>query len=64
LPPSHHGLKLTQAVERVLQDNSGLAMNSEKIAQILFGEAEENIFAVAKNKIGKILWSGANQKRW
>jgi hypothetical protein len=39
-------------------------MNSEKIAQILFGEAEENIFAVAKIKIGKILWSGANQGRW
>ncbi len=64
MSPAYHGLKLTQAVEKVLQDNPGVAMNSEKIAQILFDKAEENIFAAAKNKIGKVLWAGANQGRW
>lgn len=64
LIPEYQGLKLTQAVEKVLQGNPGVAMNSEKIAQILFDEAEENIFAAAKSKIGKVLWSGANQGRW
>ena len=65
LPPAYQGLKLmTQAVEKVLQENIGQAMNSEKIAQILFDEAEEDIFTAAKNKIGKALWSGANEKRW
>ena len=64
LPPAYHGVKLTQAVEKVLQGNPGVAMNSEKIAQILFDEAEEDIFTAAKNKIGKALWSGANEKRW
>lgn len=39
-------------------------MNSEKIAQILFDKAEEDIFAAAKSKIGKVFWSGANQGRW
>ncbi len=39
-------------------------MNSEKVAQILFSEVEEDVFAAAKNKVGKILWSGANQGRW
>ena len=39
-------------------------MNSEKVARVLFGEAEEEVFAAAKNKIGKALWSGANEKRW
>ncbi|WP_009630446.1 hypothetical protein [Synechocystis sp. PCC 7509] len=64
LPPAYHGLKLTQAVEKVLQENIGQAMNSEKVARVLFGEAEEEVFAAAKNKIGKALWSGANEKRW
>jgi hypothetical protein len=64
LLPDYQSLKLTQAVEKALQENIGQAMNSEKVAQVLFGEAEENVFAAAKNKIGKILWSGANQGRW
>ena len=64
LPPAYHGLKLTQAVEKVLQENIGQAMSSEKVARVLFGEAEEEVFAAAKNKIGKALWSGANEKRW
>jgi hypothetical protein len=64
LPPAYQGLKLTQAVEKVLQENIGQAMNSEKVARVLFGEAEEEVFAAAKNKIGKALWSGANEKRW
>ena len=64
LPPDYQGLKLTQAVEKVLQENVGQGINSEKVAQILFGEVEEDVFAAAKNKVGKILWSGANQGRW
>ncbi|PSB29603.1 hypothetical protein [Chlorogloea sp. CCALA 695] len=64
LLPDYQGLKLTQAVEKVLQQNIGQAMNSEKVARVLFDEAEEDIFAAAKNKIGKALWSGANQGRW
>ena len=64
LPPDYQGLKLTQAVEKVLQENVGQGMNSEKVAQVLFGEAKEDIFAAAKSKIGKVLWSGANQGRW
>jgi hypothetical protein len=64
LPSDYQGLKLTQAVEKVLQKNVGQGMNSEKVAQILFSEVEEDVFATAKNKVGKILWSGANQGRW
>ena len=64
LPPDYRGLKLTQAVEKVLTENVGQAMNSEKVAQVLFSEVESDIFTAAKNKIGKVLWSGANQGRW
>lgn len=64
LPPAYQGLKLIQAVEKVLQGNPRIAMNSEKIAQILFDKTEEAIFTAAKNKIGKALWSGAKEKRW
>ena len=64
LPPDYQGLKLTQAVEKVLTENAGQALNSEKVAQVLFSAVEEDIFTAAKNKIGKVLWSGANQGRW
>ena len=64
MPPQYQNSNFTQAVEAVLQEHAGQAMNSEKIAQVLFNEAESDIFATAKNRIGKVLWSGANQGRW
>ncbi len=64
MPPQYQNSNFTQAVEAVLQEHAGQAMNSEKIAQVLFNEAESDIFAAAKSRIGKVLWSGANQGRW
>ncbi len=64
MPPQYQNSNFTQAVEAVLLEHAGQAMNSEKIAQVLFNEAESDIFATAKNRIGKVLWSGANQGRW
>ena len=62
--PQYQNSNFTQAVEAVLREHAGQPMNSEKIAQVLFNEVEEDVFAAAKNKIGKVLWSGANQGRW
>ncbi len=62
--PAYQYLSFTKAVETVLQENAGLVMNSEKIAQILYGDLEAEDFTKVKGKVGKILWSGANQKKW
>jgi len=63
LPPYQH-LNFTQGVETVLRENPGQVMTSEKIARILYGELSAKDLSRAKDKIGKILWAGARQKRW
>ncbi len=62
--PAYQQLSFTKAVETVLRENAGLVMDSEKIARILHGNLEAEDFTKVKGKIGKILWSGANQKKW
>ncbi len=61
--PAYQQLSSTKAVETVLRENAGLVMDSEKIARILYGDLEAEDFTKVKGKVGKILWSGANQKR-
>lgn len=34
------------------------------VALALYGELEGEAFTQAKTKVGKTLWSGANQERW
>lgn len=64
LLPAYQHLNFTQAVETVLRENAGQVMNSEKIAKLLYGELEGKDLSSAKDKVGKILWTGARQKRW
>lgn len=63
LPPYQH-LNYTQAVATVLKENAGQNMDSEKVARTLYGDLEAKDLTEAKHKIGKILWTGARQKRW
>ncbi len=62
--PAYQQLSFTKAVETVLRENAGLVMDSEKVARILYGNLEAEDFTEVKGKVGKVLWSGANQKRW
>lgn len=62
--PAYQHLNFTQAVGTVLRENAGQVMNSEKIAKLLYGELEGKDLSKAKDKVGKILWAGARQKRW
>lgn len=64
LLPAYQHLNYTQAVATVLRENAGQVMSSEKIAQILYGNLEGKDLSKAKDKVGKILWTGARQKRW
>lgn len=48
----------------MLRESAGQIMNSEKIAQVFYGELVAKDLSRAKGKLGKILWAGARQKRW
>lgn len=39
-------------------------MDSDKVARMLYGALEAKDLSKAKDKIGKILWAGARQKKW
>ncbi len=62
--PAYQHLSFTKAVETVLRENADVVMDSEKVERILYGNLEAEDFTKVKGKIGKILWLGANQKRW
>lgn len=64
LLPAYQHLNLTAAVETVVYEYAGQIVNTEKIAQELFGEISGKALTLAKDKIGKTLWSGTKQGRW
>ncbi len=47
-----------------LRDRSGEIITSDIMARTLYGELEGTALVEARNKIGKIMWSGASQGRW
>ena len=61
--PHYQNLTFTQAVEIVLRDRSGEIITSDIMVRALYGELEGSAFVEARNKVGKVLWSGANQGR-
>lgn len=62
--PRYQNLTFTQAVESVMRDRSGEIITTDIMARALYGELEGSAFVEARNKIGKIMWSGASQGRW
>jgi hypothetical protein len=62
--PRYQNLSFTEAVETVVRDRSGEVLTPDVVARALYGELEGEAFTQAKTKVGKTLWSGANQGRW
>ena len=62
--PRYQRMNFTEAVETVVSENAGQILSTEKVARALYGELSGQALTKAKDKIGKTLWSGANQKRW
>ncbi len=62
--PRYQNLTFTDAVETVLRDRSGEIITSDIMTRALYGELEGSALVETRNKIGKIMWSGANQGRW
>lgn len=62
--PRYRSMNFTEAVETVVRDRFGEVLTPEIVARSLYGELEEQAFKRAKTKVGKTLWSGANQGQW
>ena len=62
--PRYRDLTFTDAVEIVLRDRSGEIITSNIMTRALYGELEGQDLVETRNKIGKIMWSGASQGRW
>lgn len=62
--PRYRGLTFTDAVEIVLRDRSGEIITSDIMARALYGDLEGQELTEARNRVGKIMWSGASQGRW
>lgn len=62
--PRYQNLTFTQAVESVMRDRRSEIVTSDIMARALYGELEGPALVEARNKVGKIMWSGASQGRW
>jgi hypothetical protein len=62
--PRYRNLTFSDAVETVLRDHSGEIITSNIMTQALYGELSGQDLVEARNKVGKVLWSGASQGRW
>ena len=62
--PSYEGLTLTEAIEKILHERQGQAVNADDVVGILYGQLEETVFRVAKERVTKNLSKGKGENRW
>ena len=62
--PSYDGLTLTEAIEKILNERQGQAVNADDVVSILYGELPETVFRVAKERVTKNLSKGKGENRW
>jgi hypothetical protein len=62
--PAYEGLTLTEAIEKVLNDRFGQAVNADDVVNILYGEVTESVFRVAKERVTKNLSKGKGEGIW
>ncbi|MBD2187355.1 hypothetical protein [Pseudanabaena mucicola] len=62
--PAYEGLTLTEAIEKILQERQGQAVNADDVVNILYGELTETVFRVAKERVTKNLSKGKGEDRW
>lgn len=63
LPP-YQQLNLVDAIEVIVRERPGEILSSDEVARALYGELSGLALTKAKERVGKSLWSGANQDRW
>lgn len=47
-----------------MRDHRSEIVTSDIMARALYGEVEAQDLVEARNKVGKVLWSGGSQGRW
>jgi hypothetical protein len=62
--PSYEGLTLTEAIEKILTEREGQAINADDVVNILYGNLEETVFRVAKERVTKNLSKGKGENKW
>ena len=62
--PSYEGLTLTEAIEKILNERQGQAVNADDVVSILYGELVETVFRVAKERVTKNLSKGKGENKW
>jgi hypothetical protein len=62
--PAYDGLTLTEAIEKILNERQGQAVNADDVVNILYGDLTETVFRVAKERVTKNLSKGKGENRW
>ncbi len=62
--PSYEGLTLTEAIEKILNERPGQSVNADDVVTILYGDLEETVFRVAKERVTKNLSKGKGEGKW
>ncbi|NUN65285.1 hypothetical protein HCU40_11085 [Pseudanabaena biceps] len=62
--PSYEGLTLTEAIQKIMDERFGQAVNADDVVNILYGELEEPVFRVAKERVTKNLSKGKGEGKW
>ncbi len=62
--PAYEGLTLTEAIEKVLKESFGQAVNADDVVNILYGEVTESVFRIAKERVTKNLSKGKGEGKW
>ena len=62
--PAYEGLTLTEAIEKILNERQGQAVNADDVVSILYGDLTESVFRVAKERVTKNLSKGKGENRW
>lgn len=64
LLPEHQGTQRLKLIERLLEQNSGIALHVEYIVRSLYGALDPGAFRVAKGRVMNVLKRGQNEELW
>jgi len=63
--PAYAGMSFIDAAGKVLQEHLGKVMTTEQVARVLYGDELSGVrLSTARHKVNRVLWEGANRKKW
>jgi hypothetical protein len=64
LLPPYGGLTKIQAVQRVMEENSGKEIHLDEVIRILHGELDKITLRQERGRMRNLMWRGADRKLW